>query len=231
MRAPEIFNKKPVKKIVLHAACYHKILVRKYESTCIRRDIYLLHRIIVRIIYNPLALYKIHENGSEPNFWEQRRKSRIGYDRAACVSFLTKRFENHLTVFVWQGVVRGRMKVCRIVNIEVGQVCASPSHVLRSSRPLLCPPSCNFARSYRRERQDARSRRKIEEDQQEQTRDLEHDCTAHLRRRRWSSKGAREVSKERERWVNAEEAHREGWKRRNAKENYVAFSFQIREGP
>jgi len=37
-------------------------------------------------------------------------KPRIGYDRAACVSSLTKDFENHCTVFVWQGIVRGKKK-------------------------------------------------------------------------------------------------------------------------
>jgi len=39
-------------------------------------------------------------------------KPRTEYDRPACVSSLTKDFENHLTVFVsvWQGIVRDKKK-------------------------------------------------------------------------------------------------------------------------
>lgn len=64
-------------------------------------------------------------------------KAGIGYDRAACVSPLTKGRENHLTVFVRRGLwgdkagreggrrVRGRRErngERRVVNVEVGQV-------------------------------------------------------------------------------------------------------------
>lgn len=77
-----------------------------------------------------------------------------------------------------------------VVNVEVGQVGAFPGYVLRPSSPLLrsLPLPLFQSDGILRERMlGSRSRRKIEEDQQEQTRDLEHDCTALL------TKGERRV--------------------------------------
>lgn len=94
----------------------------------------------------------------------------------------------------------GRMEQRRIVNVEVGQI-RPCSPWPRLSALVLCPPSrsCEILRG--RECYDPEAwgegegGGEIEEDQQEQTRDLEHDCTAHLTK----GEGRKKIKREKRR--------------------------------